>query len=254
MKEIVLILTALALSPGLFAQKGNIIEQEIDPSKPTNLYTQINTNIEGSFSDQQNLYGLRVNVSYAMDPNNLFLIEAPFLYNDKTEKFGIGDSRFRYFSVVKRNLTEKLMAIAPFVDFTIPLGSYENGLGKSSWSIAVGSVFGIIATKKLALFPGISYVHTTKPTTDLIPDNAKFTGNGIGLQFNASYSFSKNTFLFINPTPTFLSTNSEWKTIWTGELNLNHVFVPNKLKANIFWGPNFTNKINVLRLGATFFL
>ncbi len=254
MKKIIIALIIMVLGLSLFAQEGNAVEQEVDASKPTNLYTQINTNLEGSFSDKQNLYGLRVNISYALNPNNLFLIEVPFMYNDNTDKFGIGDSRIRYFAVVKRNLTNRFIAIAPFADITVPLGSYQKGLGNTSWSIAMGSVFGFVATKKLALFPGISYVHTTKPTTDLIPDNTKFTGNGISLQFNASYSFSKSTFLFVNPTPLFLNTNSEWKTIWTGEVNLNHVFIPNKLKANVFWGPNFTNKMHVFRLGTTFYL
>lgn len=248
------ILICLFAASALFAQQGNVVEQEVDASKPTNLYTQVNTNIESSFSDKQNLYGLRVNMSAAVNPDNLFAIEVPFLYNDQTQKFGISDSRLRYFAVIKRNITKKFIALAPFADFTIPLGSFKDGLGTSSWSIAVGSVFGFIATEKLALFPGISYVYTTKPSTDLIPDESKFDGNGIGLQFNASYSFSRQTFLFINPTPVFLNSNSKWKTIWTGELNLNHVFIPNKLKANIFWGPNFTNKVHVIRIGTTFYL
>jgi len=254
MKKLLITLTIIVLSFDLFAQQGNVIEQEVDPSKPTNLYTQVNTNLESSFSDSQNLFGLRMNVSYAINPDNLVLAEVPFLYNDASKNFGISDSRVRYFAILKRNITKKFIAIAPFTDITIPTGSYENGLGSSTWSVAVGSVFGFVASPKLALFPGISYVSTTKPSTDLIPENSKFAGNGISFQFNASYSFSKNTFLFINPTPLLLNSNSEWKMIWSGEFNLNHIFIPNKLKANITWVPNFTNEINVLRLGTTFFL
>ncbi len=254
MKKIIITLSITVLGFSLFAQQGNVIEQEVDASKPTNLYTQVNTNFESSFSDAQNLYGVRMNVAYAINPDNLVLAEVPFLYNDASKKFGISDSRLRYFAILKRNITEKFIAIAPFTDITIPTGSFEDGLGASSWSVAVGSVFGFVASPKLALFPGVSYVHITKPATDLIPDNSKFTGNGISFQFNASYSFSKKTFLFVNPTPLFLNTNSNWKTIWSGELNLNHVFIPNKFKANVTWVPNFTNEINVVRLGATFFL
>lgn len=239
----------------IYAQEGDTKEkQEVDASKPTNLYTQINTNLEGSFSDAQNLYGLRVNVSYAINPDNLILAEVPFMYNNRTEKFGISDARLRYFAVIKRNITNRFIALAPFTDITIPTGSFENGLGTSSWSIAVGSVFGIVATKKLALFPGVSYVYTTKPGTDLIPDDSKFAGNGIGLQFNASFSFTKRTFIFINPTPLFINKNSDWDAVWLGELNLNHIFIPNKLKGNIYWGPNFTNEIHVIRIGTTFYL
>ncbi len=254
MKKLLIPLIIIVLSFDLLAQGGNIIEEEVDPSKPTNLYTQINTNLESSFSDSKNLFGLRVNVSYAINPDNLVLAEVPFLYNDTRKKFGISDSRVRYFAILKRNITKKFIAIAPFTDITIPTGSYEDGLGTGTWSVAVGSVFGFVASPKLALFPGISYVRTTKPKTDLIPENSKFAGNGISFQFNASYSFSKNTFLFINPTPLLLNSNSEWKMIWSGELNLNHVFIPNKFKANVFWRPDFTNEINVIRLGTTFFL
>lgn len=255
MKSLILLLFILLITAmNLMAQEDAPKKQEVDPSKPTNLYTQINTNLEGSFSDVQNLYGLRVNVSYAATPDNLFLIEVPLMYNDRTEKFGVADSRIRYFAVLKRNITKRFIAFAPFVDLTVPTGSFENGLGGSSWSIAAGTVFGYVAGKKLALFPGVSYVHGTKPSTDLIPEDSKFASNGIGLQFNASYSFSKRTFMFINPTPVFMNTNSNWKTIWTGELSLNHIFIPNKLKGNIFWGPNFTNDIHVIRVGTTFYL
>lgn len=228
--------------------------QDIDPSKPTNLYTQINANLEYQAGKNQNLYGVRANVQYAFNPDNLLLIELPFLYNDRTSKFGVGDMRVRYFNAIKRNISPSFIAIAPFADVTIPMGSYENGIGSSVWSVAGGVVFGFIATKKLSLFPGISYVHITKPLTDLIPDDLKSTSDGIGLQFNASYSFNKSTFLFFNPTPTFLHSNGKWRSIWSGELNLNKIIIPNKLKVNVFWGPNFTSDIHVFRLGSTFFL
>jgi hypothetical protein len=136
----------------------------------------------------------------------------------------------------------------------LPTGSYKNGLGSSSWSLAGGVVFGFVASKKLALFPGISYVHITKPATDLIPPALKFSTNGIGLQFNASYKFSKKTFMFINPTPAFLSTNGSWKSFWSGDLNLNRMIKPGKFKMNIGWSPNFTAKVHTLKLGATFYL
>lgn len=253
--RLTLVSAILCATIAIYAQEGASTEkQEIDASKPTNLYTQINTNLEGSFSEAQNLFGLRVNVSYAINPDNLILAEVPMMYNNRTEKFGISDTRIRYFAVIKRNISNRIIAIAPFTDITFPTGSFENGLGTSSWSIAIGSVFGIVATKKLALFPGVSYVYTTKPGTDLIPEDSKFAGNGIGLQFNASYSFSKRTFMFVNPTPLFINKNSKWETVWLGELNLNHIFIPNKLKGNIYWGPNFTNKIHVIRIGTTFYL
>jgi hypothetical protein len=227
---------------------------QIDPSKPSNLYTQVNANLEYRSTPSNNLYGLRVNVQYAFNPNNLFLFELPLLHNNLGSNSGLGDIRFRYFNVVKRNLSPSVIALAPFVDIGAPTGSYEKGLGSSSWSLAGGLVMGYVVSKKLALFPGISYVHQTKAITKLIPDALKTTGNGIGLQFNASYSFNSSTFLFINPTPSFLNSNGIWTTTWTGELNFNKIVKPNKLMFNAYWGPNFTNKIHVYRFGTTLYL
>jgi hypothetical protein len=228
--------------------------KQIDPSKPSNLYTQVNANLEFQSRSSNNLYGLRVNVQYAFNPNNLFFLELPLLNNSKGSTSGLGDIRFRYFNVAKRNLSPKVIALAPFVDIGIPTGSYEKGLGSSSWSLAGGLVMGYVVSKQLALFPGISYVHVTKAQSKLIPDALKTNRNGIGLQFNASYSFNSSTFLFINPTPSFLNSNGNWTTTWAGELNFNKIVKPNKLLLNAYWGPNFTNKIHVYRFGATVFL
>lgn len=250
----ILTLTVLLASATLFAQDSTANKKVIDPSKPTNLYTQVNTNLEYQTSNTQNLFGIRANVQYALNPDNLFLVELPLLQNDRTSKSGLGDTRIRYFNAVKRNITKRFIAIAPFADVSLPTGSYKNGLGTSSWSLAGGVVFGFVATKKLAIFPGINYVHITKPDTDLINEAFKFTSNGIGLQFNASYAFDKKTFLFVNPIPIFLNTNGDWKTIWAGEFNLNRIITPNKFKMNIGWFPNFTADIQTVRIGATLFL
>jgi hypothetical protein len=233
----------------IYAQK-----KEIDASKPTNLYTQFNTSLEYQNGNAQNLYGIRTNVQYAFNPDNLLLLELPLLYDDKTSKFGLGDSRVRYFNAVKRNISKSFIAIAPFVDISVPTGSFANGLGTSSWSLAGGVVCGFILTKKLSFFPGVSYVHVTKPSTDLIADANKFASDGLGLQFNASYVINKKTFLFINPTPSFLNTNGSWKTYWSADLNLNRVIIPNKFKMNLGWSPNFTAEIQVIRFGTTFYL
>ena len=253
-KLFIISLAGLFFYAPLQAQDSTAKKPEIDPSKPTNLYTQVNTSLEYQAGKTQNLFGVRANVQYALNPDNLFLVELPLLYNDRTEKFGVADMRIRYYNAVKRNISKSFIAIVPFADISLPTGSYKNGLGGSSWSLAGGVVFGFIATKKLSLFPGISYVHITKPGTDLIPAASKFSSNGIGLQFNASLGFNKSTFMFINPTPTFLNTNGNWKSIWSGEFNLNKIITPGKFKMNIGWGPNFTYDVHTLKLGCTFYL
>jgi hypothetical protein len=260
-KLFIVSLTILLISTVSFAQSQSPVKadtitgkKEIDPSNPTNLYTQVNTSFEYQTSKPQNLYGLRINVQKAFNPDNLLFIELPMYYNDRTGKFGQGDMRIRYYSVVKRRITKRFIAIVPFVDIGIPTGLYKNGLGGSVWSFAGGIVGGFVLSKKLSLFPGVSYVHLTKPATGLIADINKFSADGIGLQFNASYKFNKTTFMFINPTPSFINTNGNWKAFWSGDLNLNKIIKPNKLKMNIGWSPNFTARLHTIKLGTTFFL
>lgn len=73
------------------AQESN---QTIDPSKPTNLYTQFNTLTELNSYDTFSTYGIRLNFQYAIDTDNLILVELPFLRKDATNKTGISDMRF----------------------------------------------------------------------------------------------------------------------------------------------------------------
>lgn len=230
--------------------------QEVDASNPTNLYTQINTAFEyTSLKDGTNLYGMRANVQYSFDANNLVLAEIPLLYNDAANSFGLSDVRVRYFTIVKRVMTaEKFQVIAPFIDITLPTGSFENGLGSSSFVLSAGSVYGFAASKKIKLFPGLSVVHVTKPSTDLIPDALKFSSTGFLAQANMSISFNKSWFLLVNPVVTMLNTNGSWNETWSGDFNLNHMFIPNKILANIGYSPNFTNESNTVKIGATFFL
>lgn len=231
-------LVFLTLAQVSFAQ-----DQTVDASKPTNLYTQLNAAFEYQSSKKgDNLYGTRINVQYAFDPDNLLLVEVPLLYNEGTSKFGLSDTRVRYFHALKRNITKRLIAIAPYADITIPTGSAKNGLGSDIWSLAAGVVAGYVVSPKIAMFPGVGLVHVT--ANDLIESQT-----GVNFQTNMSISFSQRAFLFVNPIVTILA-----KTNWSSEFNFNYMITPNKLKVNLGYFPNFTNDINTFRLGATLFL
>ncbi len=224
---------------------GQDNKQTVDASKPTNLYTQLNAAFEyQSHKEGEDLYGTRINIQYAFDPDNLLLVEVPLLYNCGTSKFGLSDTRVRYFHALKRNITKRLIAIAPYADITIPTGSFKNGLGSNVWSLAAGVVAGYVVSPKIAMFPGVGLVHITEPN-DYIGESQ----TGVNFQTNMSISFSKRAFLFVNPIVTILS-----KTNWSGEFNFNYMIKPNKLKANFGYSPNFTNEINTFRIGATLFL
>jgi hypothetical protein len=252
-KRLVLILVVLHFT-AIKAQKNKA--KDVDASNPTNLYTQVNTLFEyTSLKDGTNLYGFRGNIQYTFNPNNLVLAEIPILYNDITDAFGLSDIRIRYFSVIKRTMTkDKFSVIAPFLDVTLPTGNFSDGLGSSSYVLSAGSVFGFAASKKVLLFPGLSVLHITTPQTNLIPDASKFSSTGFLAQANISISFNQNWFLFVNPIITLLNTDGNWNESWSGEFNLNHMIIPNKLKMNVGYFPNFTSEANTIRFGATFFL
>ena len=243
MKTKSILLITLFLSSLAFAQDEQT--QSVDASKPTNLYTQVNGAFEyQSHKNGSDLYGTRFNVQYAFNPDNLLLVEVPFLYNEGTEKFGLSDMRVRYFHAAKRNITKRLIAIAPYADFTLPTGNANHGLGSDVWSLAGGVVFGYVLTPKIAMFPGVGYVHVDDFKKDGIESQ-----NGVNFQTNMSINFSKKAFLFVNPIVTLLD-----RTLWTGELNFNYMVKPNKLKTNIGYFPDFTNDIHTFRVGATIFL
>ena len=225
---------------------------EVDASKPTNLYTQVNAQAEGTAAPGGDLGGMRFNVQYAFNPNNLLLAEVPLLYNTGTEKFGLADCRARYFNKFYVNNTARLNTLVAGVDVTLPTGSRADGLGTGSTSIAPTLIAGVMITKSVFAFPGVSYVHVTAP--DLGEGVTSHASKGFGVQTNMSISFSKRAFLFVNPIYTWLRTNDVANDFWSGEFNMNYVVKPSKLKVNAGWFPNFTNEVNTIRLGCTVFL
>jgi len=239
----------LLLAPvALLAQDQE--QQDIDPSKPTNLYTQINAQAEyKSVLTGGDLLGTRINIQYAPNSDNLILGELPILHNNSTNKTGVSDVRVRYFTVVKRNINERLIAVAPFLDVTAPTGSTQNGLGQGAWSIATGAVIGYVVSPKFSLFPGLGYVHIANTTGNLPATN------GIAFQMNASYAFSPRTFMFINPTPAFLNTDGVWADpVWKGDLSLTRILIPNRFTVNVGFAPNFTQETYTYSTGFTFFI
>src|SRR5690606_15354639 len=65
---------------------------EIDPSKPSNLYSSVNFSGEWQkLSGNVNTHGTRISASYAISEKNLLQVELPFMYNNQSKKIGIGD-------------------------------------------------------------------------------------------------------------------------------------------------------------------
>lgn len=246
------LMAALAMLSAVQAQDTEAPKEDIDPSKPTNLYTQVNLQGEFTSAPGFELAGSRINVQYAFNPNNLLLAEIPILHHTGTGKTGLSDMRARYFNKFHTDPESRLNALVAGVDVTMPTGSRDDGLGNGVWSIAPTMIAGVKITDKIFAFPGVSYVHVTAPEA---PEGiTTFASNGFGVQTNMSVSFSRRTFLFVNPIYTWLSTNGVSGDSWSGEFNLNRIIKPNKLKVNAGWFPNFTAEVNTYRVGFTVFL
>lgn len=87
-------------------QSNESEDGDIDSSKPTNFYSFLDNTLEYSNQKSQNVFGYRGKLTLALSEAHLVLAEVPLLYNDRTEKFGIGDFRARYFWLPYKNYLE----------------------------------------------------------------------------------------------------------------------------------------------------
>jgi len=172
-----------------------------DNSKPTNVYSQIDNFLEFKTTPDFNTIGYNPRITYAPHENHSFVLDVPLLYNTKSEKFGLSDIRLRYFGVFYRNYEKFFGAFGASMDITAPTGKYEDGLGSSSWRISPGITTGFILNQSqtISVFPVLSYVYTTEPTSDQVPEALKETDHGASIQFISSFVLSDDVFLLITP-------------------------------------------------------
>lgn len=228
---------------------------EIDPSKPTNFYTQVNSAAELSWGKAATLMGVRISGQYTFNPNNLLLFELPWMANLDNKKSGIGDIRFRYFNILKKNYSKsfpKVATIAPSIDIYVPTGSVEKGTGKGSWVVAPGIVWGWFFSSKIQAFPIISYQYISKPTSDKIPDALRYERHGLTFQSVCNYSFTKRTFVQLTPIYA-INDLQRGGNAFTTELKLSHMPTA-KSKIQLFWREEFTGSQHTVNLGYTFYL
>jgi hypothetical protein len=141
-------------------------EEDIDPSRPTNLYTNIDFNFEiQDHPGDGDLYGLNIIPAIAFNDQNKLDAEIPILrtaYEDTGNTTGIGDIRLRYF-YVPYNADDSdhwFTAAGLSVDVYLPTGDEETGHGAGSTLLAPGVTFGVRAASWLDIFPILSYQHS----------------------------------------------------------------------------------------------
>ncbi len=227
--------------------------QEIDASKPTNFYPLLDNSLEYNKRDAGgNLMGYRAQLMYTPSQAHLFLFEAPLLYNDQSKKFGLGDLRGRYFYLPYKNYDKFLGAFGPSIDIFAPTGSFENGLGSSSWSVSPGVTAGLMFADWIQAFPIISYIYASRPTTDLIPSDQKKATHGLTVQAIVTVVLNEKMYSQITPVYSLGDFTDEKLDRYIQEVLLAYSVTPT-LQTTVFWRGNFKDNDHTIRAGLTVF-
>jgi hypothetical protein len=152
-------IAAVAAAPAVRAQEMP------DRSKPTNLYTTIETNAEWQQLSGGDRYGIRIMANKAFGEAHQIQVEVPFgwtEYDGKASENGFGDLRLRYFVVPYRRPEARLFSVGASVDVTAPVGSVEDGLGSGAWHVIPGIMAGLRLddTGAWSLFGVVSYQYS----------------------------------------------------------------------------------------------
>lgn len=250
-----LVVCALLLSVIMMApmQHVHAQDEEKDTSKPTNLYTFLDNSLEYTSTKTANIYGYRANLNYAPHPDHLGLIEVPLLYNDLTEKGGLGDIRLRYFWTPYKNYDRFVGAFAPSIDVFLPTGKLEDGLGVGSYAISPGIMVGLMLSDKVQTFPILSYQYTSKSVSDTVPDSLDKVLHGLTIQSITSFVFSPLFFMQVTPIYAIPDLDDSKKSGFAMEVLAVYTLTP-RLQVSAFARPDFKNEITTARVGLTVFL
>lgn len=222
--------------------------KHFDPSRPTNLYTRLSNNAEYNFLKNGNKsFGYRANFIWASrDQKNSAFFELPLLYATSSKKFGLSDTRFRYYCVPYKNYSKKPGAFGFAFDSYQPTGSYENGLGRGRWVIAPGVstafVFG-----KFSTFPILSYVYTSKIESEKVTNANNKGFSGYMLESICVYKFNSKSYM--ECTPFFLknSYTNNGNNDFIVEGNYSYMVKPDKMQAGFFFRRIFNGNTTTLR-------
>jgi len=246
-------ITGITIAILLFYTSFLYSQEEIDASKPTNFYTFLDNTLELTNFQNQSVFGYRGNLTYAPSGEHLILGELPLLYNDRTKKFGVGDIRARYFWLPYKDYSKFVGAFGPSVDIFLPTGSFEDGLGSSSFVVSPGVTVGLMAAEWIQFFPILSYQYVSKQSTDAIPDSLKKTRNGLTFQVLIPVIFSPEFFMQLTPVFSRNDFDDENQDRFAQEVFAAYSFVEGMQLTGYFRG-NFEDEVYTYRLGLTVFL
>lgn len=259
MKNLKQLLLVLILFTSFFAtaQEENASttgqdEEAIDASKPTNFYSFLDNTLEFSSQKNQNVFGYRGKLTLALSEAHLVLAEAPLLYNDRTEKFGIGDLRARYFWLPYKNYDKVIGAFGPSIDVFAPTGSFEDGLGSGRWILSPGVTVGIMAAEWIQFFPILSYQYASKPVYDNPSPEADMATHGLSFQVITPIVFSEKFFVQLTPIFKMNDFNNERNDRFEQEVFASYSVNP-KMQITGFYSGKFEDKNHTVSAGLTIF-
>tara|TARA_R110000787_G_scaffold131994_3_gene244167 strand:+ start:1191 stop:1973 length:783 start_codon:yes stop_codon:yes gene_type:complete len=231
---------------------ANTDSGEMDTSKPTNFYSFIDNTLEYSNQENQNVFGYRGKLTLALSEAHMLLAEVPILYNDRTEKFGIGDLRARYFWLPYKNYEKVIGAFGPSVDVFFPTGDFENGLGSGRFIVSPGITVGIMAADWIQFFPIVSYQYASKPVYDNPPLAADRDTHGMSFQVLMPIIFSDKFFVQVTPIFKMNDFNNERQDRYEQELFASYSINP-KMQVTAFYNGKFEDKNHTLSAGLSIF-
>jgi hypothetical protein len=227
-----------------------------DNSKPTNVYSQVDNFLEFTKYENYNTFGYNPRLTYTPNEDNALILEVPLLYSTLTDKFGLSDIRLRYFYIPYRDYTKTFGSFGISMDMYMPTGKVENGLGSSSWRFSPGLTFGLIAnkTQTISFFPIISYIFTTEPTSDQIPDEYKESDHGINFQVISSFILSEDAFLLVTPIYDMKDLGDEREDDFLIEIESVFDIMKDKYQVGGFYRVAFQSNGHTFRVFFTVFL
>ena len=227
--------------------------QDLDTSKPTNLYSFLENNLEYTVQDSvTNVYGYRGTINYAPAASVLIVGEVPILYNDQTEDGGLGDVRARAFWIAYKDYSQFFGAFGPSLDVFAPTGSFEDGLGSSRWTISPGVTVGLMLADWIQAFPILSYQYVSKSTSELVPDVIDEDRNGLTIQSITPIVFSPKFFMQVTPIYSIPNFSDSSESGFQLEVNGVYAFAA-KLQASAFLRRDFKQDVTVARVSLSIF-
>ena len=250
----ILLALAILVNSGLLFAQDNQVKK--DNSKPTNVYSQVDNFFQFETTADYNTFGYNPRISYAPNSDNSLVLEVPFLYTTKTNSYGLADIRLKYFYVPYRDYTKFFGALGLSTDVFFPVGDYKDGLGSSSWRVSPGLMMGFMLNEKqtISAFPVVSYIYTSKPTSNEIPEELREVDHGLNLQIITSFIISDGIFIIFTPIYDIKDIGDEKEDSFLFEVETVFDIMQGRYQVGTFYRGNLSQNSHTISLYFTIFL